>query len=214
MFFFFPAALSGNTELNTLKIHWIFLWFRLETLFKKSSSLWLLLNYRLEMRGRVGCFVAPIIGSGQELCPFWQRWDQAFGHSGATSVWAVHCQQDLRGLNLSWVQSGANLASRDASTLTVHTVWSQRFWRCSSSSKRPRKADVSLSCSHLSRLRTLNENAPRSSEVLIFHVIAALHILPVTDSCSYSWDITVLHSNYCENIFILMLWGLVSPSRI
>lgn len=61
----------------------------------------------------------------------------------------------------------------------------------------------------------LNENAPRCSEVLIWIFIKLqLCIFYLSLIHLASWDITVLHSNYCENICILILWGLVSLSRI
>lgn len=78
-----------------------------------------------------------------------------------------------------WGQSGA--------ILTVCIVWSRHRWRWpSASSRRHRKADVSLSCSHFAWLWKAKWKCPSMqwSVDLNFHYTAALHILPVTDSFS------------------------------
>lgn len=162
------------------------------------------------MRGRVGCFTAPVIGSGggSVRCPFWQRTGLGFGHSGAISVWALHGWQNLwKSLRAEWSQPRHPHCSHRVESALLEmallmlkaTLQSWRLW-------------AAATCHGFGRL---NENAPWCSEVLIWIFIKLqLCIFYLSLIHLASWDITVLHSNYRENICVLMLWGLVSLSRI
>lgn len=156
------------------------------------------------MRGRVGCFMTPITGagSGSECCSFWQNMGLGFGPSGTISVRVVHGLQNLWGsLRAEW-----------SCPQCLHWwSWHCRLWP-SSSSRWP----VSLWAAATSHsFGRLNENAPWCSKVLIWIFIKLqLCIFYLSLIHLASWDITVLHSNYCENICVLILWGLLSLSRI
>lgn len=154
------------------------------------------------MRGRVGCFMTPITGSsgGSESCSFWQNMGLGFGPSGTISVQVVHGWQNLWG---HWGQDGA--------TLCVCIVWSQhcRMWPSLSCKV------ACQSCSHFSQVWKLNKSAPWCSKALIWIFIKLqLCVFYLSLIHLASWDITVLHSNYCGNICILILWGRVSLRRI
>lgn len=179
--------------------------------FRKSSSLWLLLNYGLEMRGRVRCFSAHIIGSGSgsECCPFWQSTRLGFGHRGATSIQAVRGRQKSLRVTEGREElalppslfascevniSGDGLPQAQGAFAKLTSLWAAATFH---------------------GFGKLNENAPWCSEVVVWIFIELqLCIFYLSLIHLASSDITVLHSNYCENICILILWGLMSLSRI
>lgn len=138
----------------------------------------------------------------QNVVPFGKIW-----------VWALGpVEQSLFELCMAYKTCEGHWGQNEAA-LSVCIAWS---WHCrlwpSSSSRWP----VSLWAAATSHsFGRLNENAPWCSKVLIWIFIKLqLCIFYLSLIHLASWDITVLHSNYCENICVLILWGLLSLSRI
>lgn len=179
------------------KTHWKSIGFSCDSALEHFSEVLFpvtTLNYGLEMRGRVGCFITPITGSsgGSERSQFWQN----MGLGPVEQCLFELCMADkiCESLRAEW-----------SCLELVLLGWP------SSSSRWFGKASLSFSCTFGKR----NENAPPCSEVLIWIFIKLqLCVFYLSLIHLASWDITVLHSNYCENICILILWGLVSLSRI
>lgn len=168
-------------------------------------------NYGLEMRGRVGCFTAPIIGSGggSECCPFWQSTGV-----GLWAQWSNLCS------SCAWLAKSLRVTEGRVEPASPPSL----FASCGvgiAGDGRPQAQGDFAKLTSLWAAATFhgfgrrNENAPRCTEVLIWIFIKLqLCIFYLSLIHLASWDITVLHSNYCENICILILWGLMSLSRI
>lgn len=157
------------------------------------------------MRGRVGCFMTPITGpdSGSECCSFWQNMGLGFGPSGTISVGVVHGWQNLWGsLRAEWshpqclhcldlaLQAMALLKLKVARQSQCLFELQPLLTALEGWTKMPLNAMIWISI---------------KLQLCVFY-LSLIHLA--------SWDITVLHSNYCENICILILWGLLSLSRI